>query len=70
MLLQLLQFTDVELKIMEEFCVIKKSIFQVSGSTLSAFLFKQLFRVVISAKISLFNSETTLNFVIKTKLVF
>ncbi len=60
---------DVELKIMEEFCVIK-SIFQVSGSTLSAFLFKQLFRVVVSAKISLFNSETTLNFVIKTKLVF
>ena len=61
---------DVELKIMEEFCVIKKSIFQVSGSTLSAFLFKQLFRVVISAKISLFNSETTLDFVTKTKLIF
>ena len=61
---------DVELKIMEEFCVIKKSIFQVSASTLLAFLFEQLFRVVISAKISLFNSETTLDFVIKTKLVF
>ena len=61
---------DVELKIMEEFCVIKKSIFQVSGRTLLAFLFEQPFRVVISAKISLFNSETTLDFVIKTKLVF